>query len=69
MAEGKILIAVNPSWTETEVLSFIITVWPDGLLSHIIATLEDFELQVAVLLSECGLRPGICILARLSRES
>lgn len=44
MAEGKILIAVNPSWTETAVLSFIITLWLDILLSHIIVILEDFGL-------------------------
>lgn len=44
MAEGKILIAVNPSRTETEALSFLITVWLDILLTHIIVILEDFEL-------------------------
>ena len=44
MAERKILIAVNPSWTETEALSFLITVWLDILLSHVIVILKDFEL-------------------------
>lgn len=42
MAEGKILIAVNPHGQK--LMSFIITVWLDILLSHIIVVLEDFEL-------------------------
>lgn len=70
MAEVKILIAVNPSWTETEVLSFFITVCLNILLSHIIAVLKGFELADGyVVLADCDFKPGICILTSLSKES
>ena len=53
----NILIAVNPSWTETEALSFFITVCLNILLSHIIAVLEAFELVAdgSVVLTNCDL--------------
>lgn len=50
MAVGKILTAVNPSWTETDALSAIITVWLDMLLFQIIVYLKVLnQLQVGML--------------------
>lgn len=63
MAEGKILIAVNPSWTETDVFYYYDSAWHSFIPDH--STTWRFWIRWLC----CSFRPGICIVTRFSRES